>query len=60
MSTLINLFSVLVPWIAAGIVVPLLLYAVRAAVCLVGIVSNSRRQYRNRRFFQQYTQRGYY
>lgn len=57
---LIELASVLLPWTVPAVVVPLLLYVVRLAVRLIETGSNARKRYLARRFFQQYTQRGFY
>lgn len=60
MIMLLELAAVLVPWLVPAIVAPVLLYAVRLAVRLIETGSNARKKYLARRFFQQYTQRGFY
>lgn len=57
---LLELSAVLLPWTIPAVVVPLLLYVVRLAVRLIEAGSNARKKYQARRFFQQYTQRGFY
>lgn len=57
---LLELAAVLLPWTVPAVVVPLLLYVVRLAVRLIETGSNARKRYKARRYFQQYTQRGFY
>lgn len=57
---LLELAAVLVPWLVPAIVAPVLLFVVRLAVRLIETGSNARKRYQARRFFQQYTQRGFY
>ena len=57
---LLELATVLLPWTVPALVVPLLLYVVRLAVRLIETGNNVRKRYHARRFFQQYTQRGFY
>jgi len=57
---LLELAAVLLPWTIPALVVPLLLYVVRLAVRLIETGNNARKRYQARRFFQQYTQRGFY
>ena len=60
MIMLLELAAVLVPWLVPAIVAPVLLCVVRLAVRLIETGSNARKRYQARRFFQQYTQRGFY
>ena len=60
MTVLFELFAVLLPWVAVGVAVPLLLLAVRLAVRLIETASNRRTCRRSRRYFSQYVQRGFY
>lgn len=60
MIMLLELAAVLLPWTIPAFVVPLLLYVVRLAVRLIETGSNARKRYQARRYFQQYTQRGFY
>lgn len=57
---LLELAAVLVPWLVPAIVAPVLLFVARLAVRLIETGSNARKRYLSRRFFQQYTQRGFY
>lgn len=57
---LLELAAVLLPWTIPAFVVPLLLYVVRLAVRLIETGSNARKKYLARRFFEQYTQRGFH
>lgn len=57
---LLELAAVLLPWTVPALAVPLLLYVVRLAVRLIETGSNARKRYQARRYFQQYTQRGFY
>lgn len=57
---LLELAAVLVPWLVPAIVAPVLLFVVRLAIRLIETGSNARKKYQARRFFQQYTQRGFY
>lgn len=57
---LLELAAVLVPWLVPAIVAPVLLFVVRLAIRLIETGSNARKRYQARRFFQQYTQRGFY
>lgn len=60
MIMLLELAAVLLPWAIPALVVPLLLYVVRLAVRLIETGNNARKRYQARRYFQQYTQRGFY
>lgn len=60
MTVLIELFAVLLPWVAVGVAVPLLLLAVRLAVRLIETASNRRTGRRARRYFSPYVRRGFY
>ena len=60
MTILFELCSVLLPWLVLAVAVPVLLLAVRLFIRLLEIMSDRRTGRRSRRYFQQYTQRGFY
>ena len=60
MEALCELIAVLVPWLAIGLAVPVLLYAVRAILAAIDTAADRRKAWTDRKHFAAYTRRGHY